>query len=122
MSQDGKPLIHLIYLSHLRPTSQTNILIDKDGTTHLTGLGNARILPDSPAVDDGMGTDRTHAPELATLGMSLGETHTMHTTKASDMYAFGVMAFEVWRDFFEQHFPASLTHNRFLLDAPHFSS
>jgi len=48
-----------------------------------------------------MGTNRLScacAPELTALGVSPGVTDLTPRTKASDMYAFGVMTFEVWTD------------------------
>ncbi|KAF9645215.1 kinase-like protein [Thelephora ganbajun] len=77
-----------------------NILVDKDGTVRIAGLGNAYVLPHSPAwtADSRTNTDRLcrgRAPELARPGMSPSVPDSTHPTKASDMYAFGVMAFEI---------------------------
>lgn len=55
------------------PRTQANILVDKDGTARIAGLGNAYILPHSAA--------RTMEGRAA---------------KASDVHAFGVVAYEVW--------------------------
>ena len=95
--------------------SQTNVLVNKDGTPRLAGLGNAHILSNSTTwmMEGRAGADRTHAPELTVPGVSSSGTEATHPTKASDMYAFGVMAFEVRIDFSERYFPVSLTQNRF---------
>jgi hypothetical protein len=45
------------------------------------------------------------APELAVPGMSPNATDATHPTKASDMYAFGVMTFEVREDTFTWYCP-----------------
>jgi serine/threonine protein kinase len=91
-----------MHTCHARPVSQTNVLVDKDGVPHLAGLGNAYILPTSTAwtMARRTGTDCTHGPELTVPGMSPGCADSTHPTKAVDMYAFGVMAFEVWIDSF----------------------
>jgi len=50
-----------------------------------------------------MGTNRLsrgRAPELAAPGTSPNTADPTHRTKASDMYAFGVMTFEVRTDAF----------------------
>jgi len=83
--------------------SQANILVDKDKAPRIAGLSNAFILP-SPAartVEDRMSTNRLScacAPELTALGVSPDVANPKPRTKASDMYAFGVMTFEVWTD------------------------
>jgi len=82
---------HIVYVS------QANILVDKDGTPHIGGLGNVRIPPHS-TVRDEMGTIkvcRSCAPELARPGMSPNSDDPTHPTKPTDMYAFGVTAWEV---------------------------
>ncbi|KAF9644639.1 kinase-like protein [Thelephora ganbajun] len=77
-----------------------NILVHKDGSVRMAGLGNAYILPQSPAWtgESGTSTDRlsrSRAPELVGPGMSQGMSDSTLPTKASDMYSFGVMAFEI---------------------------
>ena len=71
--------------------------MDEDGIAHLAGLGNAHILLDSTVTAMGgeMSIDRAHKPELNGPGVSPGDTDAAHPTKADDMYAFGVMIFEV---------------------------
>ena len=87
----------------MHPVSQANILVDKDGAPRIGGFGNAFILPNPTArtAEDRMGTNglsRACAPELTVPGTSRDVTDPTPRTKASDMYAFGVMAFEVWTD------------------------
>ena len=91
------------HVIHVHPVSQANILVDKDGAPRIGGLGNAFILPNPAArtAEDRMGTNRLScacAPELIVPGTSWDATDPKPRTKASDMYAFGVMAFEVWTD------------------------
>ncbi|KAF9651178.1 kinase-like protein [Thelephora ganbajun] len=76
-----------------------NILVDKGNTVYIAGLGNTYILPHSAAWTAEGRTrtgrlSRSLAPELAGLGTSPDVPDSTHPTKASDMYAFGVMAFE----------------------------
>jgi len=71
---------------------QTNILVDASGHARVAGLGAASLPSSTPRVD----VDRFFhgaAPELVDPG-SFGLTDT-GATKDSDMYAFGVLAFEV---------------------------
>ena len=77
------------------------MLVDKSGTPHIGGLGNAFILPNPAArtVEGRMGTNRfsrSCAPELIMSRTSRDVADPKPRTKASDMYAFGVMTFEVW--------------------------
>ncbi|KAF9647228.1 kinase-like protein [Thelephora ganbajun] len=77
-----------------------NILVDNDGTPHIAGLGNAYVLSHSTAwMAEGRTStnqlSRSRAPELAGLGMSPSVPSSTHPTKASDMCAFSVMAFEI---------------------------
>jgi len=69
---------------------QSNILIDSDSRARLSDFGLASILPDSQpseSTPSSGGTVRWMAPELLKSGTDI--------TKASDMYAFGVVIFEV---------------------------
>lgn len=52
--------------------SQVNILVDKDGTPHLAGLGNAYVLPGSIAwtMEDRTAADRAHAPQPTVPGIA----------------------------------------------------
>lgn len=119
---DGMPYIysaHSHQIIHVRPTSQTNILVDKDGTPRIASLESAYILPhptalvveDSKAVTDRI--FRSLAPEFSGPGLSSDTADHTHSTKASDMYAFGVMAFEVRTGSFVWYSLGSLTRDRF---------
>ena len=83
----------LFYLfSHTLISSQTNVLVDADEHVHIGGLGVALLPSYTPGVDN----DRFFlgaAPELADPGR-FGLTDT-GATKSSDVYAFGVLAWEV---------------------------
>lgn len=75
-------------------------MVDKDGTPQIAGLGNTSIIPHSAAwtVDDRTSADRlSHgcAPELAWPPKPSDLTGPVHPTVVDDMYAFGVMAWEV---------------------------
>lgn len=79
-------------MSLLLTPPQTNVLIDLRGHAHLGGLGAAFIPPTVPRMD----IDRFFhgaAPELASY-RPFGSTDT-GATKATDVYAFGVLAWEV---------------------------
>ena len=85
--------------------SQANILIDKDGIPQIAGLGNATTLPHSKAwtVEGRTGSDRLsrrRAPELTCPGTLPNANDPAHPTEVSDMYAFGVMTWEVCADAF----------------------
>ncbi|KAF9779523.1 kinase-like domain-containing protein [Thelephora terrestris] len=68
-----------------------HVLVDKDGAAHISGLGNAYILPHSTAwaAEGGMGADRLGP------GLAPDVTDSTQPAEASDVYAFGVMAFEI---------------------------
>ena len=83
------------------PDAQANILVDNDGIPHIAGLGNAHILPHSTpwALKDGAVVDQLSydsPPELTWSGTFSNLTDV--PTKAYNMYAFGVMAYEVRAD------------------------
>lgn len=79
------------YFDRVLTPTQTNVLVDARGHAHLAGLGVA-FLSATPGVDINR-FFRGAAPELADprrFGLS-----NAGTTKASDMYAFGALAWEV---------------------------
>ena len=78
--------------SHALTSAQINILVDARGHARVAGLGTAFLLSAGPEVD----IDRFFhgaAPELVDP-QRFGLTDT-GATKASDIYAFGVLALEV---------------------------
>jgi len=86
-------------------------LVDTDGTARIAGLGSAFIIGHATAQPETIigGPYRGSAPELMypeEFGLSYP-----HNTKASDIYAFGVLAWEA-RVFTEP--PISLTGIIFL--------
>jgi len=96
---------------HAHAISQANILVDKGGTPRIGGLGNAFTLLNFPArgVEGRMGINRLScacAPELTAPGASPDVTDSKPRTKASDMYAFGIVTFEVWKDTVAWYCPA----------------
>ena len=84
-------LLHL-HFDHALTSAQTNILIDAHGNARIAGLGVACLQSATSVVD----IDRFFhgaAPELV-YPQSSGLIDT-GPTKESDMYAFGVLAWEV---------------------------
>ena len=102
--------------------AQRNILVDKDGTLRIAGLGNAYILPHSTAFEAECGVGTGGLPrgriELAWSEMTSNVTDSTQPTKANDMYSFGVMAFEVRTNSFEWYLHALLTQDRSSRDIP----
>ena len=85
--------------------SQANILVDKDGAPRIAGLGNASILPHSTVrtVEFRASAERlpsSRVPVLTWPVESPNRTDPAPPTKASDMHAFGVIAWEVRTDSF----------------------
>jgi hypothetical protein len=95
------PLFHaLVTHNSPLPTYQANILVDKKGAALVAGLGSASIPSHSAGrtaedMTSAGGLSRSDAPEVV-RGSSL-------PTKASDMYAFGLMAWEVRVGSFTRH-------------------
>ena len=80
------------YVGHALIFLQANILADPDGYARVAGLGVALISSPMPGVD----IDRFFhgaAPELVNRQRS--ESSNTGATKASDVYAFGVLSWEV---------------------------
>lgn len=80
------------------------MLVDKNGGVYLAGLGNAHILPrpvaGAPESSASAGQcSRGHAFELTGPMLPFDTTNPIHPTKASDVYDFGVLAFEVRTEF-----------------------
>lgn len=78
---------------------QRNVLVDNDGVACLGGLGSAFSLS-LPASWSDVDTERLFcgiAPELINPD-AFGFAHA-RTTKATDMFAFGMLAWEVSRTF-----------------------
>ena len=71
-----------------------NILVDSKDTPRIAGLGSVR-LESSPATwsEDSHGLTRCSAPEL--VNPEAFRPPRPHTTKASDVYAFGVLVYQV---------------------------
>ena len=75
-------------------------MVDKDGTPRIGGLSNVSVLPrpTGSTVEGKTNTNRLsrgHAPELTWPGTPQNPIDPVHPVEASDMYAFGVMAWEV---------------------------
>lgn len=89
---------------------QTNILVGSDGRARIAGLGTASILRAMPGVD----VDRSFpgaAPELIDP-QRWGSTDP-GATKASDVYAFAVLAWEV-----RMESVTSINHSRMERSSP----
>ena len=96
---------------HLSVVTQMNILIDRNGTPRIAGLGNGYILPHSAGKAESTTAERVSRncpPESTWPGVSPRITGATHPTKAGDVYAFSVMAFEVRKSSSTRHFPAHL--------------
>jgi len=76
--------------------SQTNVLVDSDGTPHIAGLGSVPVHWQSPPIarpEDPHKPTRCSAPELVVPdAFGLPESQ---VTEASDIYALGVLAYQV---------------------------
>jgi hypothetical protein len=90
----------LLFARHtFTPTSlQANVLVDSGGTPRIGGLGSAFIqsFPDVWSEDPEELT-RCSAPEC--VNPEAFELHRVQSTKSSDVYAFGLLVYEVKRVF-----------------------
>ena len=99
-SRDREPLCPFLNLSHVHTFNflQMNVLVDSEGTPRIAGLGSASVdLQSCPeAWSEGPHElTRCRAPELVNPeGFGLSKPQ---TTKASDVYALGVLAYQVKR-------------------------
>ena len=95
-----------------------NILVDKDGTPRIAGLGNAYILSRSIVWESEGGTSTGRLSRSPRSGstwreISSNATSVTHPTKAGDMLAFGFAAFEVQTGSFAWYF--QFAHSRQIL-------
>ena len=76
-------------------SSQQNILVDPDGTPRIADFGSSFVLscPDSWSENDAVGFHRGSAPEL--VRPRKPGAPAARITKATDIYAFGMLAWEV---------------------------
>jgi len=74
---------------------QENILVGPDGTPRITGFGSCFVIsrPDLWSDTDVAGTNRGSAPEL--MRSPRPGKNATKIKKESDMYAFGMLAWEV---------------------------
>ena len=88
-----------VSLTNADDFAQTNILIDRDFHPRLTDYGLVAIISDPNTVDPGnttsppVGTVRYMAPEL--LNPSGFGLKNSNPTKRSDVYAFGIVMYQV---------------------------
>ena len=75
---------------------QTNVLIDPGGHAYVAGLGTAPLSPTGPGVDIDRFSCGT-APEL--VDPQRFGSSSIGATKASDMYAFAILSWEVSIEF-----------------------
>lgn len=91
------PFSELVTCSHIQ-FLQMNVLVDSEGTPRIAGLGSASVdLQSCPeAWSEGPHElTRCRAPELVNPeGFGLSKPQ---TTRASDVYALGVLAYQVKR-------------------------
>lgn len=74
----------------------TNVLVDSDGTPRIAGLGSALVQSSGPVAwsEDPFELTRYSAPEL--VNPDAFELPKTQITKASDIYAFGVLTYQVF--------------------------
>jgi len=84
---------------------QINVLVDSEETSRIAGLGSVRWKSSpAPWSEDPHELTRCSAPELANPdAFGLPKPH---TTEASDIYAFGVLAYQV------KHVPTRFPNTR----------
>ena len=80
-------------LNHVLTPSQTNVLVNSNGSAYIAGLRAARTPADTTPAVDGYRTFPGIAPELVHPRWS--GFHGAVPTMRSDVYAFAVLAWEV---------------------------
>ena len=95
----SSPVPHFQNLQRLT-SLQENILVCPDGTPCITGFGSCFVIsrPDLWSNADVAGINRGSAPEL--MRSPKPGRPAIQITKGSDMYAFGMLAWEVGACFF----------------------
>ena len=110
---------HLPFARHILTvtSSKTNVLVDSEGTPRIGGLGSA--ISEFSSVARSESPDmltRSSAPELVDPGAF--ELLDTQPTRASDVYAFGVLAYQVARTNHDSHTVYSNVGCRFLRVGP----
>ena len=96
-------LAHSYRPTHIRLASQANILIDSNGTAHISGFAGASFFPVPLPLGDKTGTgksDQNRDPDSALAQPPEAVLDSLLFAKASDMSDFGSIAWEVRVDLF----------------------